>query len=165
MMDFKIRGMKKEDWNTVADIYLQGIKTKKATFQTEVPSYEEWDKVHLNECRLVAVNSNEEVLGWAAISPTSSRLVYRGVVEVSIYISESSRGANIGKTLLNAIIHESEELGIWTLQSGIFEINKASIALHEKCGFRVVGIRENIASDIDGIWQNTVLMELRKRPS
>ena len=163
-MNFKIRGMKIEDWNTVADIYLQGIRTKKATFQTDIPSYEDWDKSHLYECRLVAINSNDEVLGWAAISPTSSRPVYQGVVEVSIYISEVSRGKNIGTTLLNTIIQKTEELGIWTLQSGIFEINKASIALHEKCGFRVVGTREKIGCDIDGIWQNTVLME-RRRPN
>jgi phosphinothricin acetyltransferase len=160
-MEVKIRAMKNNDWDGVVDIYVQGIKTKRATFQTEAPSFEEWDKGHIKDCRLVAVNSDDEVLGWVALSPTSSRCVYRGVADVSIYIAENSRGNSIGSTLMNAVIEESEKIGIWTLQSGIFEINEASRELHKKCGFRSVGVREKIGCDIDGVWQNTVLMERR----
>ncbi len=161
MNNNKIREMKKEDWDIVSDIYLQGIRSKKSTFQTEAPSYEEWDKGHIKECRLVVVDRADTVLGWAAISSISSRYVYRGVAEVSIYIAESSRGKHIGYVLLDDLILKSEEIGIWTLQSGIFEINTASIALHKKCGFRVVGVREKIGCDLDGVWQNTILMERR----
>lgn len=162
-MEFNIRTMKKEDWNSVLDIYMQGINTKQATFQTEVPEYEEWDKGHLKTGKLVAVDNQDKVVGWIALSPTSSRCVYRGVVEVSVYISESFRKNNLGYKLLNKVIEESEKEGIWTLQSGIFAINEASIALHKKCGFRIVGIREKIGRDSNGIWQDTVLMERRSK--
>ncbi len=162
-MEFKIRAMKKDDWDSVADIYMQGIRTKNASFQTEVPDYEDWDKGHLKVGRYVAVNEQDRVIGWIALSPTSSRYVYRGVVEVSIYICESSRNNNIGCKLINKVIEEADRNDIWTLQSGIFATNKASISLHKKCGFRVVGIREKIGCDSDGIWQDTVLMERRSK--
>lgn len=162
-MEFNIRTMKKEDWNSVVDIYMQGINTKQATFQTEVPEYEEWDKGHLKIGRLVAVDNQDKVVGWIALSPTSSRCVYRGVAEVSVYISESFRKNNLGYKLLDKAIEETEKEGIWTLQSGIFAINEASIALHKKCGFRIVGIREKIGRDSNGIWQDTVLMERRSK--
>lgn len=162
-MKLVIRQMKKEDYPKVSEIYSEGIRTNMATFQREVPSYENWDKGHLEIGRLVTVNQEGEILGWCALSPTSNREVYKGVVEVSIYISEKHRGEKVGTTLLNALIDESEQAGIWTLQSGIFEINEASIALHKKCDFRIVGFREKIGCDIEGIWQNTVLMERRSK--
>lgn len=160
-MDFNIRKMQEEDWNSVAAIYMQGIKTKKATFQTEPPEYSDWDKSHLQLGRLVAVNNQNCIVGWVALSPTSSRCVYRGVAEVSIYVSENYRKNNVGYELLQRLIAETEKENIWTLQSGIFAKNEGSIALHKKCGFRIVGIREKIGCDGDGIWHDTVLMERR----
>lgn len=159
-MDLIIRPMKEEDWGAVARIYQEGIDTKIATFQTEVPSYEAWDKSHIQSCRLVTV-CKDEIVGWAALTPYSSRCVYAGVAEVSIYIKASYRGKQIGEKLLKALISESEKEGFWTLQSGILEINKASINVHHKAGFRIVGHREKIAKDCNGIWQNAILMERR----
>ena len=162
-MVFTIRNMNEEDYESVKNIYREGIATKKATFQTEVPDYEVWSNGHLKECRFVATDEEDQILGFVTLSPTSSRYVYRGVNEVSIYISQRAKGQHVGTALMNKVIEESEKLGIWTLQSGIFEINEASIALHKKCGFRIIGTRENIAQDVDGIWRNTVLMERRSK--
>ncbi len=162
-MIFTIRNMNEDDFESVKRIYLEGIATKKATFQTEVPDYETWSNGHIKDCRFVAVDMEDQIIGWVALSPTSSRCVYRGVNEVSIYISQKAKGHHIGTALMNMVIEESEKLGIWTLQSGIIEINEVSIALHKKCGFRIVGIRENIAQDVDGIWRNTVIMERRSK--
>jgi len=148
------------DWDAVNRIYKQGIDTNLATFQTSCPSYAEWDSSHLSCCRLVYVLEGA-VVGWAALSPVSSRCVYEGVAELSIYIDETVRGSGIGTKLLNRIIEESETQGIWTLQSGIIQDNKASILLHLKCGFREVGYREKIAKNAHGDWKNTVLMERR----
>lgn len=159
-MELMIRAMKPEDWNAVEAIYLEGINTKIATFQKEAPTYEEWDKSHVKNCRLVA-EWNGIVVGWAALSPYSSRCVYSGVAEVSVYVKADCRGQKVGEKLMRELIEESEVEGIWILQSGIFEINKASQSLHKKMGFRMVGYRERIARDHDGIWQNTVLMERR----
>lgn len=159
-MEIMIREMQKEDWAEVAAIYKEGIDTKVATFQTEVPTYEAWDNSHIKTCRLVAVENNR-VIGWTALTPYSSRCVYAGVAEVSVYIKGDYRGQQVGERLLKALILESEKAGIWTLQSGILEINKASIALHKKVGFRMVGYREKLAKDHNGVWQNTVLMERR----
>ncbi len=159
-MSLLIREMMKEDWEAVNNIYQEGINTKIATFQTEVPTFEAWDQGHIKTCRLVAVVEGE-IAGWTALSPISSRCVYAGAAEVSIYISEKFRGKGIGVRLLKELIEESEQEDFWTLQSGIIERNKASIALHQKAGFRMVGFRERIAKDCDGIWQNTVLMERR----
>lgn len=160
-MDFQIRDMKPEDWDMVAEIYKQGIETKIATFQKEIPTYEAWNSSHVSNCRLVAVTQKGEVIGWTAISQVSSRCVYVGVAELSVYIKQSFRGKQVGETLLRALIAETEKEGYWTLQSGIIEINNASIALHKKVGFRMVGRREKIAKDHNGEWQNTVLMERR----
>ena len=162
-MDFKIRAMRIEDWERVAEIYRQGISTGKATFQTVIPEYAEWDKGHLEAGRLVAVDHRGSVIGWVALSPTSSRCVYRGVAEVSVYVSDACRGMDVGRTLLMREIEESEKAGIWTLQSGIFAINESSIGLHKKCGFRVVGVREKIGQDFENRWQDTVLMERRSK--
>lgn len=159
-MEILIRKMKTEDWDAVAAIYREGIETTKATFQTEIPSYEQWDQGHIKNCRFVA-EVDHEVVGWTALSPVSSRCVYAGVAEVSVYIKNNYRGKHIGEQLFRHLIKESEAEGYWTLQSGIIEINKASIALHQKVGFRMVGYRERIAKDCNGVWQNTVLMERR----
>lgn len=145
----------------VKTIYLHGIATKQATFQTEAPSWEEWDKGHLPELRYVAIIDGA-VAGWAALSPVSSRCVYAGVTEVSVYVHEDYRGKGAGTALLQKLITESETNNIWTLQSGILPENIASIALHEKLGFRKIGYREKIGK-MDGIWRDTVLMERRSK--
>lgn len=159
-MEISIREMYAEDWSWVSTIYLEGIKTGKATFQTDCPTYEEWDKSHIKSCRLVAL-IDDVVAGWAALSPVSSRCVYNGVAEVSIYIGEAYRGKGVGRLLLNSLIAASEQAGFWTLQSGIMQDNEASIHLHEECGFRMVGYRERIGKDSLGVWRNNVLMERR----
>lgn len=144
----------------VNTIYLEGIATGNATFQTDGKSLEEWDSSHLPHCRFVAIEG-ENVLGWAAISPVSSRCVYAGVAETSVYIKPEARGKRIGRSLMQKLIAESEAANIWTLQAGIFPENKASISLHKKCGFRIVGRRERIGKMADGRWRDTILMERR----
>lgn len=161
-MDYKIDEMTKLYWQQVAAIYLEGIKTGKATFQTEVPTWENWDNGHVSSGRLIARSGNN-VLGWAALSPTSSRCVYAGVAEVSIYIGGKYRGQGLGKVLLENLIKLSEENGFWTLQSGIIRENTSSITLHEKCGFRELGIREKVAKMNNGKWHDVVLMERRSK--
>ena len=160
-MDYKIDKMKNSDWEQVAKIYLEGINTKKATFQTQVPTFEEWDNGHIESCRLVARAEQGTVLGWVALTKTSNRCVYMGVAEVSIYIGEKFRGIGIGQSLLKAVIEESEKNGFWTLQSGIINENEASVELHKKCGFRIVGIREKIAKMDNKTWHDVVFMERR----
>lgn len=145
----------------VADIYLQGIATGLATFQTEATDWETWDKSHLPNCRIAAFEDNQ-MAGWAALSPVSSRCVYAGVAEVSIYIAENFRGKGVGKYLLLKLIEKSEVAGLWTLQSGIFSDNTASIKLHEQCGFRVIGYREKIGKK-DGVWKDNIIMERRSK--
>ncbi|MFW2487821.1 N-acetyltransferase family protein [Clostridium chromiireducens] len=161
-MNYTIEEMKKSDWEEVAKIYFEGINTGIATFQNSIPTFEEWDNGHVVSCRLVA-RSEEKVLGFAALSPTSSRAVYSGVAEVSIYIGENYRGLGIGQSLLLNLIRLSEENNFWTLQSGIIRENAASIELHKKCGFREIGIRENVAKMDNGVWHDTVLMERRSK--
>lgn len=148
-----------EDWQSVEEIYKQGIETGNATFQQNTPDWDEWDKGHVNLCRFVAV-SDGEIIGWAALSPVSSRCVYGGVAEVSIYISNKAKGQKVGTKLLGYLITESEKNNFWTLQSGIFPENTASIRLHESLGFRMIGYREKIGC-MNGIWRDTVLMERR----
>ena len=152
--------MNKEDWNRVAEIYTEGLERGKSTFNTVCPEYEEWNKNHLVDCRYVA-EIEGKVVGWAAISPTSAREAYKGVVEVSIYVDEKHQGQGIGTELLMTLCTDSEKKGYWCLYSAIFSINEASIALHRKCGFREIGYRERIAKDRFGNWQNTTLMERR----
>jgi phosphinothricin acetyltransferase len=146
-------------WEAVRSIYLQGIATGNATFQQAVPDWEEWDAGHMQACRLVA-RSERETVGWAALSPVSRRPVYRGVAEVSIYVSESARGCGIGAKLMAGLIAGSEAEGIWTLQAGIFPENTASIELHTRAGFRVVGTRSRLGC-MDGRWRDVVLLERR----
>lgn len=151
--------MTDDDWPAVARIYGEGIATGDATFETEVPDRKGWDEGHLECCRLVA-ELEGEVVGWAALSPVSSRCVYAGVAEVSVYVGKGARGAGVGSRLLAALVEASEEEGVWTLQAGIFPENEASIALHERCGFRVVGVRDRIG-EMHGRWRDVVLMERR----
>ncbi len=158
-MDFVVDRMEDEDWNAVQSIYREGIATNDATFETDVPEWEYWDKSHLRDCRLVA-RKGGQVIGWAALSPVSSRRVYAGVAEVSVYVAASARGKGVGKALLCALVEESERQGIWTLQAGIFPENVASIALHKLCGFREIGRRERLGQ-MDGVWRDVVLMERR----
>lgn len=155
-----LRKMITNDWESVKEIYLQGIATGNATFQKDAPSWEEWNKAHLNFSRIVSFNERNEIVGWCALSPVSSRCVYAGVAEVSVYVSTANAGKQIGTLLLRQLIMESEAKGIWTLQAGIFPENKASIRIHEKEGFRIVGYREKIGQ-MDGIWRDTLLLERR----
>lgn len=159
-MDYIIDEMTKSDWEQVASIYLDGIKTGKATFQTEVPTWDNWNNGHIASCRLV-VRSESRVLGWAALSATSSRCVYAGVAEVSIYIGDKHKGKGIGTALLEKLIKLSEETGFWTLQSGIISKNTASIGLHKNCGFREIGIREKVAKMNNKEWMDVTFMERR----
>lgn len=156
----KIRQMTMDDWSAVAQIYQDGISTGLATFQSAIPAYADWDSSHLKKCRLVAAE-DDIVCGWLALSAVSSRCVYAGVCEVSVYVTAQYHQKGVGTLLLKTALAESAALGIWTLQSSIMENNIASIRLHEKCGFRMVGDRERIGKDCTGIWRNTVLMEHR----
>lgn len=153
--------LKHEHWPDVKRIYEEGINTGNATFETEAPSWEEWDKKHHDICRFAAVDGGE-VLGWAALIPTSVRKVYAGVMEVSIYIGEKHRGKGVGKALMEVLIMESEKNNIWSLLSVLFPENTASIKLHEKFGFRIVGIREKMGKMGD-TWRDNVMMERRSR--
>jgi phosphinothricin acetyltransferase len=161
-MDYKIEDMRASDWTQVADIYMDGINTKIATFQSTIPSWEEWNKGHCESCRLVA-RKGDIILGWAALSPYSSRCVYAGVAEVSIYIGEKYQGQKVGTTLLKKLIEVSEENGFWTLQSGIIKENISSLNLHKKCGFREVGYRERLGKMDNGKWHDVVLVERRSK--
>ena len=158
--ELKIEAMTAVDWPDVSRIYAEGIATGDATFETAVPPWETWNANHRADCRFVARNSAGQILGWAALTPISSRCVYEGVAEVSVYVGEAARGQGLGKMLLQALVTASETTGTWTLQSSITPENKASIAIHERCGFRIVGHREKIAQH-NGRWRDTVLMERR----
>jgi len=147
------------DWPAVRAIYAAGIVSGKATFDTEIPGWPAWDAGHLGAPRLVA-RLGEEVVGWAALGPVSARACYRGVAEVSIYVAETAQGRGVGRLLMEALIGASEAAGIWTLHSSIHADNTTSIALHVRCGFRVVGRRERIARRADG-WADTIIMERR----
>lgn len=151
--------MRPEHWEAVRRIYEQGIRTGLATFETEPPSWEEWDKQHLQECRFVA-EENSEITGWASLSAVSSRCVYAGVAEVSIYIHEKHRNKGVGTILMEQLIRSSEESGLWTLEAGIFAENLSSIKLHHNFGFKTVGTREKIGQ-LAGKWFDTMLLERR----
>jgi phosphinothricin acetyltransferase len=154
-----IRPLEPDDWPAVVRIYEEGIATRSATFETSVPDWDAWDRSHLDTCRLVAQDV-DYIVGWAALSPVSDRCVYGGVAEVSVYIATRARRRGIGKMLLDALVRESEAAGFWTLQAGVFTDNAVSIRLHERCGFRVVGIRERLGQ-LDGIWKDVALLERR----
>jgi len=160
-MNVTVTPMNAGDWEDVRAIYREGIDTGDATFETETPGWVAWDKSHLRECRLIA-RSDGQVVGWAALSPVSSRCIYAGVAEVSLYVRASARGRGVGKALLLALIEESERVGIWTLQGGVFPENLASIALQKSCGFREVGRREQVGQ-MNGVWRDVLLFERRSK--
>lgn len=151
--------MRPADWERVRQIYLEGIATGQATFETTAPPWEAWDAAHLAFARLVA-RRDGDVIGWAALSPVSQRCVYGGVAEVSVYVASGARGAGVGRELMKALIEASERNGIWTLQAGLFPENAGSLRLHLACGFREVGRRERIGK-MNGTWRDTILLERR----
>jgi phosphinothricin acetyltransferase len=161
-LDVSIRPLTPEDWPAVRAIYRQGIATGNATFETDAPEWEAWDRTHLGVCRLAAVIGSGQVVGWAALSPVSNRCVYGGVAEASVYVAAGARGQGVGKQLLGALIEASERAGIWTLQGGVFPENTASIELQKACGFREVGRRERLGRR-NGIWRDVLLLERRSR--
>lgn len=160
--------MRPEDWPRVAEIYRQGIATGVATFEMEVPSWEEWNAGHLSACRLVAdadaagvdENRGSSVIGWAALSPVSDRCAYDGVAEVSLYVDAEARGGGTGEALLHALVEASEREGLWTLQAGILPENGSSLRIHHKAGFRVVGRRERLGK-LGGRWRDVLMLERR----
>lgn len=155
----RIRPLDASDWPRVRAIYEAGIATGDATFETATPSWDQWDDAHARHGRLVALEG-EELVGWAALSPVSSRCVYGGVAEVSVYVAEGARGRGVGRALLEALVVASEEAGLWTLQAQVMKENEASVALHERAGFRVVGLRERLGR-LHGRWRDVVLLERR----
>jgi len=155
----EIRPMLADDWPAVAAIFVEGIATHAATFETEPPEYESFDASHLTEHRLVAVDDGR-VVGWVTLAPISSRACYAGVVESSVYVAESARGRGVGRALMEALVSSARAGGIWTIHAGMFPENAASVALHESLGFRLVGFFERIAQ-LDGVWRDTILLELR----
>ena len=155
----ELRALTEDDWAAVADIYWDGMRGGLATFETEMPAWDVWDARHLRDHRLVAERLGE-VVGWAALSPVSKRRCYGGVVENSVYVARDARGLGVGRALLEALIAGDESAALWTIQTSIFPENRGSLALHQKCGFRVVGTRERIAKR-DGVWRDTVFLERR----
>jgi L-amino acid N-acyltransferase YncA len=155
-----VRAMTEPDWPQVQAIYAAGIAGGDATFELEPPDCDEFDDRHLPAHRFVVCDADGQVLGWAAVSPTSSRAVYSGVVEVSVYVDPAATGQGVGRALLGALIESTETAGIWTLNAGIFPENLASLALHERLGFRRVGVRERIGRH-HGHWRDVVLLERR----
>ena len=154
----ELRELTRDDWPAVKAIYEQGIAAG-STFATDAPSWEEWDRAHLEGHRLVALQDGQ-VVGWAALSPTSTRAVYRGVARNAVYVAAEARGTGVGRLLLRELIERAEQDGIWTIEASMFPENEASLALHESCGFRVVGTRERIGQH-HGVWRDVVLMERR----
>ena len=156
-LELIVRDLRPDDWAEVAAIYRDGIRGGMATFETEVPQWDAWHETH--PLRVVA-EIDERVVGWAAVARTSRRWAYRGVGESSVYIARDTRGKGIGRSLLEALIAKSERAGFWTLEASIFPENEASLKLHDRVGFRVVGVQKRIAKR-DGLWRDTVLMERR----
>lgn len=156
-----IEPMRREHWAAVAGIYSEGIGTGDATFESSVPTWEQWDASHLADPRLVAL-ADADVVGWAALAPVSDRCVYDGVAENSVYVAATARGLGVGQALLAALIEGAEASGIWTVQCGIFPENEASVRLHERCGFRIVGRRERLGKH-NGVWRDVLLLERRSR--
>ena len=158
--DLDVRSFRNDDWPAVDAIYAQGIATGNATFETEVPAFERWSATHPAEYRFVATRA-EDVVGWVAASPVSDRCAYAGVIEDSVYVHASARGQGVGRRLLDALIERADASDIWTIQSGIFPENIASLELHQSSGFRVVGKRERLGR-LNGVWRDVLLVERRK---
>lgn len=155
--------MAASDWDEVRRIYVEGIATGNATLETEPPPWDLWDRAHRTDCRFVAREPGRPgLLGWAALSRVSERCAYGGVAEVSVYVAADARGKGVGRALLEALIRASEEAGVWTLQAGIFPENVASLAIHRRCGFRVVGVREKLGQ-LRGAWRDVTLLERRSK--
>jgi L-amino acid N-acyltransferase YncA len=163
-MEYVTDYMKPEDWQQVRSIYLEGIATGNSTFEAYAPNWDKWDSAHLREHRLV-VKERDTVLAWAALSPISSRFVYSGVAELSLYVAAGQRGKGIGSILIKAIIDSTEKAGLWTLQGGIFPENTSSLRLVRKHGFKKIGKREKIGKmtygDLAGTWRDVILVERR----
>lgn len=151
--------MRQEDWPAVSAIYEQGIAGRQATFETDVPEWDAWDRSHLADHRLVAVE-DELVVGWAALASVSQRECYSGVAENSVYVESSAQGRGIGRALLERLAADADRAGIWTIRAGVFPENEASVALHLTCGFRAVGTSERLAR-LDGDWRDVLFLERR----
>ncbi len=158
----RIEPMTPAHWHAVHQIYVQGIATGNATLEREAPDWDHFDRSHRQDCRFVACSrSDGAVLGWVALSALSARRVYRGVAWESVYVAESARGHGIGRALLDALVVASEAVGFWTLQAGVLADNAASLALHERVGFRQVGVQRRLGQDKTGRWRDVVLLERR----
>jgi Sortase and related acyltransferases len=155
-----IRMMTENDWDSVVRIYNQSLQKGDVTFETGCLKYEDWDAGHIKECRFV-YELDGQVVGYTMIAPTSKREAYKGVAELSIFVDEKYLRKGIGTKLLKRLCEETEKCGYWTLYAAIFSVNIASIELHKKCGFRIIGYRENIAKDRFGKWQSTTIIERR----
>ena len=155
----EVAPLRPEHWSDVARIYAEGIATGDATFETEVPAWERWDGGHLPEHRFVAL-AGGRVLGWVAAGAVSDRCCYAGVVESSVYVDAGARGRGVGRALMERLVGSTESAGIWTIQTGIFPENEASVRLHERVGFRVVGRRSRLGK-LNGAWRDVLLLERR----
>ncbi|HET6749094.1 MAG TPA: GNAT family N-acetyltransferase [Actinomycetes bacterium] len=155
----EIEPLRPDDWPAVRAIFEAGIASGDATFETAAPTWEAWDATHLPEHRLVA-RDDGQVLAWAALAPVSDRCAYAGVAEDSIYVAPGAQGRGVGRQLLAALVASAEQGGIWTVQTGIFPENRASVRLHQACGFRLVGVRERLGR-LDGRWRDVLLLERR----
>ena len=161
VVEVRVDALTAGDWPAVSAIYAEGIDTRNATFETDVPTWAEWDASHLSEARVVA-RRDGEVVGWAALSPVSGRPCYRGVAHNSVYVARGARSQGVGRALLNELVQLAEEAEIWTIETGIFPENLASLQLHLSCGFRVVGVRERLGR-LDGTWRDVVFLERRSK--
>ncbi|WP_055694202.1 GNAT family N-acetyltransferase [Streptomyces prasinopilosus] len=158
--EYRLTTMATEHADQILTIYRLGIDEGNATFETTAPGWEEFDTAKLPEHRHVALDATGRVLGWVAAVPVSDRCAYAGVVEHSVYVHPDARGHGIGAALLRELIRSTEAAGIWTIQSGVFPENTASLALHQKAGFRVIGTRERIGRH-HGVWRDVLLIERR----
>jgi L-amino acid N-acyltransferase YncA len=156
-----LRDLRPGDWPGVSRIYAEGIATRNATFETAVPSWQEWDAAHLEQHRFAA-EAEGELVGWIAAVPVSTRCCYAGVAEISAYVAEQARGRGVGAALLERLIESTEAAGVWTLESGVFPENEASLTLLKRFGFREVGVRERLGQ-LDGVWRDAVLLERRTK--
>jgi phosphinothricin acetyltransferase len=154
-----VEGLRPEHWPEVVRIYAEGIATGDATFETDVPCWRQWDRAHLPAHRFVALREGK-VVGWVAVGPVSDRCVYSGVVENSVYVAEGGRGLGVGRLLLEQLVASTEAAGIWTIQTGIFPENEASLRVHERVGFEVVGRRKRLGK-LRGVWRDVLLLERR----
>ncbi len=156
-----IEPMTADDWPAVRRIYTEGIATGDATLEREAPDWGHFDRSHPAECRLVARSTTDGVLGWTALGGYSARRVYSGVAWESVYVAEAARGRGVGRSLLEALIAASEAAGYWTLLAGVLAENERSLALHQRVGFRQIGVQRRLGQDAGGRWRDVVLLERR----